>query len=154
MLQGRFRQRQQSRLALITLHADGRAEMTPRAVEAEFPRTDPRFAGQARRFTAHATGISPGRPLFQGLAVHDWAGDVSRSFDFGPHQLAEEAVFVPRPGGSAEFDGWLLAPSLNLQARATELHVFDARHVDHGPVCSWRAEVPMPVSLHGCFVAA
>ena len=154
MLQGRFGGLRPSRLALITLHTDGRAELSDAGAQAEFPRTDPRFAGGPRRFTVHASGTSPDRPLFQGLSVRDWRTERSRSFDFGPHQLMEEAVFVPRPGGSAEFDGWLLAPSLNLRARATELHVFDARRVDAGPICSWRADAALPVSLHGCFVQA
>jgi carotenoid cleavage dioxygenase-like enzyme len=154
MLQGRFAGLRPARLALITLHTDGRAELSDAGAQAEFPRTDPRFAGAARRFTVHASGTSPARPLFQGLSVRDWRTERSRSFDFGPHQLIEEAVFVPRPGGSAEFDGWLLAPSLNLEARATELHVFDARRVDAGPICSWRADAALPVSLHGCFVQA
>ena len=66
----------------------------------------------------------------------------------------EEAVFVPRPAGTDELDGWLLAPSVNLLARATELHVFDARRVASGPICTWRADVVLPVSLHGAFVSA
>ena len=154
MIQGRFNGLRASRLALVTLRPDGRAELSDAGAEAEFPRTDPRFAGAGRRFTVHAAGTSPGRPLFQGLAVQDWRAETSRSFDFGRHHLMEEAVFVPRPGGSAEFDGWLLAPSLNLQARATELHVFDARRPDRGPLCTWRADAALPVSLHGCWVGA
>lgn len=152
MIQGRFNALRPAQLMLITLDLKGKAKMTPAGVVAEFPRTDPRFAGKPRRYTVHATGTTPERPLFQGLAVQDWARDRSRSFAFGPHHLMEEVVFAPRPGSSDEFDGWLLAPSLNLQARATELHVFDARRVDRGPLCTWRAAAALPVSLHGCFV--
>jgi carotenoid cleavage dioxygenase-like enzyme len=144
MIQGRFNGIRSAELALIELSPDGRGKLTPMGVDAEFPRTDPRFAGSQRRFTVHAAGTSPGRPLFQGLAVRDWKGGDTRSFDLGPHQLMEEAVFVPRPGSAAEFDGWLLAPSLNLKARATELHVFDARRVDRGPLCTWRADAGPP----------
>ena len=61
---------------------------------------------------------------------------------------------VARPGGSDELDGWLVAPSVNVRAKATELHVFDARRVAAGPVCTWRADRVLPVSLHGAFVAA
>jgi carotenoid cleavage dioxygenase-like enzyme len=46
-----------------------------------------------------------------------------------------------------------VAPTVNLAAKATELHVFDALRVSAGPVCSWRARVALPVSLHGAFVA-
>lgn len=61
-------------------------------------------------------------------------------------------VFVPRPGGEAEDDGWLIGPSLNLTARVTELHVIDAARVDEGPVASWRADVALPAAFHGTWV--
>ena len=100
------------------------------------------------------TDAGEGGPLFHGYATHDWKTGKSDAFDFGASQLVEEAVFVARPGGSEELDGWLLAPSVNLKAKATELHVFDARRVAAGPVCTWRADRALPVSLHGAFVAA
>lgn len=58
-----------------------------------------------------------------------------------------------RPGGSAEFDGWLVGTSINFAAKATELHVFDARRVAAGPICTWRADVALPATFHGTFVS-
>ena len=141
------------RLALITLTRDRRATIERTDVVAEFPRTDPRHAGWPRAFTLHATKDA-GSPLFHGLATHNWKTGASDAFDFGGAHLVEEAVFVPRPGGGGELDGWLLAPSVNLAAKATELHVFDAGRVAAGPLASWRAEVALPVSLHGAWVGA
>ena len=142
-----------ARLAMIALRPSGAADLSQADLAAEFPRTDRRFAGRERRFTVHATGLTPGRPLFEGVAIHDWKRDTERCFHFGPRQIVEEAVFVPRPGSAAEFDGWLLTPTLNLDAAASELHVFDARRVEAGPVCGWRGAVGLPVGLHGAFVA-
>jgi carotenoid cleavage dioxygenase-like enzyme len=51
-------------------------------------------------------------------------------------------------------DGWILGVSLNLDARASELHVFDSRRISEGPVCTWRADVALPHSLHGQFRAS
>ena len=141
-----------ARLAMIALRPNGSADLGRTDLVAEFPRTDRRFAGGARRFTVHATGLTPGRPLFEGVAVHDWKRDVERRFHFGPRQMVEEAVFVARPGSTAEFDGWLLVPTLNLDARASELHVFDALDVQAGPICSWRGAAALPVGLHGAFM--
>ena len=140
-------------LSLIALRSDGRASIESAGVGAEFPRVDGRFAGKARRYTVHATHAGQAGPLFQGVATHDWKTGRADSFDFGPSHLVEEAVFVARPGGSSELDGWLLAPSVNTKARATELHVFDARRVAAGPLVTWRADRALPVSLHGAFVA-
>jgi carotenoid cleavage dioxygenase-like enzyme len=142
------------KLNLITLSPDGSAKLEPTDTVAEFPRTDPSVAGWPRAFTIHATGSDGGGPLFHGLATHSWRTGRADAFDFGPAHLVEEAVFVPRPDAGGELDGWLLAPSVNLAAKATELHVFDAQHVSAGPLCSWRAELALPVSLHGAFVAA
>jgi all-trans-8'-apo-beta-carotenal 15,15'-oxygenase len=139
-------------LTLVTLSPDGRARLEKTGVAAEFPRVDGRFSGAARRYTVHATGHGDG-PLLQGLAVHDWKTGASDAYDFGPSHLVEEAVFVARLGGSDELDGWIVGPSVNLKAKATELHVFDARHVAAGPMVSWRADRALPVSLHGAFVA-
>jgi carotenoid cleavage dioxygenase-like enzyme len=141
-------------LAMFALRPDGRATLERTEVAAEFPRTDGRFAGKLRRYTIHATDEGDGGPLFHGYATYDWKTGKSDAFNFGPSQLVEEAVFVARPGGAEELDGWLLAPSVNIKAKATELHVFDARRVAAGPVCTWRADRALPVSLHGAFVAA
>jgi carotenoid cleavage dioxygenase-like enzyme len=142
------------RRALITLRADGRADMAAETVSAEFPRSDSRFAGLARRYSVHLTNERPDRPLFQSVAVRDWKKDKDHVFDFGARHLVEEMVFAPRPGSSAELDGWLVGTTINLDARATELHVFDARHVDRGPLATWRAPVALPVTFHGVFVGA
>ena len=88
------------------------------------------------------------------VATYDWKSGKSDTYDFGATHLMEEAVFVARPGGSDELDGWLMAPSVNIKAKATELHVFDARRVAAGPICTWRSEHLLPVSLHGVFVKA
>jgi all-trans-8'-apo-beta-carotenal 15,15'-oxygenase len=140
-------------LTLITLLPDGGARLEATGVVAEFPRIDSRLAGSTRRHTLHATGSSAS-PLFHGVATHDWNTGRSDAFDFGPAHLVEEAVFTPRPGGETELDGWLLVPSVNLAALASELHVFNASRVADGPVCVWRAGVCLPVGLHGAFVAA
>ena len=141
-------------LGLVTLRPDGRATLEPTGVAAEFPRSDGRISGSPRRYTIHASGAARSAPMFHGVAVHDWKTGKSDAFDFGAHQLVEEAVFVARPGGSDELDGWLLAPSVNTKAKATELHAFDARRIAAGPLCTWRADHVLPVSLHGAFVKA
>ena len=141
-------------LRMISLHPDGQCRVERPGLAAEFPKADPRFAGLARTKTAVLGDGRGANPLFQSVAVRDWKRDRIDSFDFGPRHLIEEVLFVPRPGGSAEFDGWLVGTGINLDARATELHVFDAHRVAAGPICSWRADVALPMSLHGVFAGA
>ena len=134
-------------LNLITLHTDGRAEMTSSGVTAEFPRSDPRRAGLPRRLTVHTAGERPDRPLPTGLATWDWDTGRSDYFNFGDTQIVEEAVIVPR--GPDETDAWLVAPSINLREGVTELHAFNAARVADGPVATWRADVALPAGFHG-----
>lgn len=138
-----------ARLALITLRPDGRAEMAHSAVVGEFPKADPRRAGRQRSLTAHTSGETRGRPLPTGLAVQDWDSGRSHAFEFGVHQVVEEAVFVPKPGATAERDAWLVGPSVNLRAGRTELHVFDVARIEDGPVATWQADTALPAGFHG-----
>ncbi|MBX3481524.1 MAG: carotenoid oxygenase family protein [Caulobacter sp.] len=139
-------------LAMVALHPDGRAELNRTPLTAEFPRADPRRAGLSRSKTIINSVRTQGRPLLRGVGVSDWRTGKADLFDYGPDHCAEELLFVPRPGDGNELGGWLVGTSLNLKARATELHVFDAAHVSDGPLCSWRAEVGLPVGFHGAWV--
>lgn len=138
-----------STLSLVTLHADGGAEMVSSGVAAEFPKCDPRRAGLARRRTVHVAGERGGRPLPTGLAVQDWETGRSDAFLFGEDMIMEEANWVPKPGRSDETDAWLVAPAINLREGVTELHAFEAGRVADGPVASWRADVALPAGFHG-----
>jgi carotenoid cleavage dioxygenase-like enzyme len=152
VLKGVYRGEPAARLALVTLHADGRSSLETSDAVAEFPRSDPRRAGHARSRLLHAAVKSKGRPLYQGVGVYDWATNRDDVFDLGPDRLVEEMVFVPRDPGASEMDGWVIGPAVNLAAGATELYVFDSRRIADGPVCTWRADVAIPAGLHGMFI--
>ena len=141
-----------ARLAMVRLGADGRAGFERTEVVGEFPRSDPRRAGLERRLTIHTAGETPGRPFASGIGVTDWSTGRTRSYDFGAGHVVDEMVFAPRPGGTAEDDGWLIGPSLNLDERVTELHVLDAARIEDGPVATWRAEAALPAAFHGTWV--
>ena len=138
-------------LKLVTLYADGRAEMASSGVTGEFPKGDPRRAGLARDLTVHVAGERAGRPLPNGLAIQDWRTGRSHGFAFDDTQIMEEAVFVPKPGTHTERDAWLVAPSINLAEGVTELHVFDVACIEGGPVATWRADVALPAGFHGAW---
>ena len=138
-------------LTQVALHPNGRTQMLGSKIAAEFPTVDKRFAGVARRHTTHV-GHYRDLPFAHGVGQWDWQRGRDDSFDFGVTQLVEEFVFAPR--GTSEGDGWLVGTTLNLKARATEMHVFDAKRVAAGPLATWRAGVPLPHTFHGIFVGA
>ena len=54
-----------------------------------------------------------------------------------PHRLdpgLQEPIFVPRPGGEAEDDGWVLTMVYNSGSDRTELAILDAQQLSEGPV--------------------
>lgn len=137
-------------LAMVALYADGRGELLPSRVAAEFPRSDARRAGHPRRYAVH-TGLYRGGPMARGIGVFDWKTGRDTSFDFGDRQIVEEFLFVP--AGDGETEGWLVGTTLNLAAGATELHAFRADNVGTGPVATWRSASALPIGFHGTFVA-
>ncbi|MBN8551374.1 MAG: carotenoid oxygenase family protein [Caulobacterales bacterium] len=138
-----------ARLGLIRLKADGSTELTRLPVIAEFPRSDPRRAGLARRLSIHTTAETPEMPFARAIGVTDWSDGSTRTFDFGPNHVVDEMVFAPKPGSTSEADGWLIGPSLNLAERRTELQVLDIARIEDGPVATWAADVALPVAFHG-----
>ncbi|MEO6215788.1 MAG: carotenoid oxygenase family protein [Sphingomonas sp.] len=137
-------------LAMIALRPDGRAALSPTRIGAEFPRSDARRAGAPRRHTLHAALYGRTRPMARGIAMFDWKSGKDDCFDFGADHLVEEFLFTPR--GDGERDGWIIGTSVNLAAKATELHILDAANVAAGPVATWRADLALPVGFHGTFV--
>jgi carotenoid cleavage dioxygenase-like enzyme len=133
-------------LTQFVLRPDGKAEMQMARVAAEFPANDKRMAGQARRFTTHVTGYRQ-TPFPHAIANWDWSKGRDDKFDFGSHQLVEEFLFVAN--GEGERNGWLMGTTLNLKARRTELHLLNAKRVSEGPVATWQASMPLPLTFHG-----
>jgi all-trans-8'-apo-beta-carotenal 15,15'-oxygenase len=148
LLKGEFIKAPSPILSQIMLRPDGTANLFSTGITAEFPAGDRRLAGSARRFTAHTTGYE-NDPFPHAIAIWDWQRGRDDQHHFGRHQLVEEFLFVPR--GTGERDGWLVGTTLNTKARATELHVIDASNISSGPVATWRASVPLPLTFHGTF---
>ncbi len=145
LVDGQYPRSEKPELKMISLHPDGRARIDAAGVTAEFPRNPPGLAGTGPRPTFHVGGYRPERPFARSIARWDWQRGRGDAHDFGAHQIVEEFV----PAGR-----WLIGTTINMAARATELHVLEAQALHEGPVASWRADVALPHSFHGSFVAA
>jgi len=145
LIDGRQTRTDAPMLKMIALHPDGKVQMIDAGITAEFPRSDPALAGLARTRTVHVGGYSAAHPFARTVGIWDWRTGKDDAFDFGPRQLVEEFVDV---------GPWLMGTTLNLDARVTELHLFDSSRVNSGPVVSWRSNVALPLSFHGNWVAA
>jgi len=120
------------------------------AAQGEFPHIDPRYAGQRNRVM---------------WLTQDWANECAlvridldsgceARHDFGSHERPSEALFVPRSPSAPEGDGWLLALILDEAAGASYFGVYDALHLDEGPVARAWLRHHVPMTFHGTWVPA
>lgn len=139
------------RLSLAT----GGAELRRSGVRGlEFPDVDRRPQGAHPRLYALAqTGASIAHYL-NSVVAFDRRRERTDCYRYGEHLLVEEHRFVPRPGSARADDGWLIGTALDAAHGEHVLAVFDASHLDDGPICEARLPRPMPLSFHAAFAAS
>lgn len=136
-------------VATLNLHT-GRATQEGLALEAEFPRIDPRRVGMRHRTVVHATQLVDGRPGFCAIARTNVETGRSQRFNYGSQAMVEEHVFVPDARGA----GWILGTSLDLARKRTVLSCFAADQLSAGPVAQATLPYALPLGLHGSFAPA
>lgn len=129
----------------------------------EFPRIDDRYTGH--HYT-HAWMLvtDPSLP-FEGEGVRatgfrlnkigyfNRATGEEKSWYCGPQSLIQEPQFIPRRPDAAEGDGYLIALVDNQVTNYSDLVVFEALHIDEGPIA--RVHLPFRIrnGLHGTWAA-
>jgi carotenoid cleavage dioxygenase len=118
----------------------------------EFPRVDERLTGERHRFgycvhSRRADGIELG-----GLLKHDFERGMSELHDFGPGSAGGEGVFVPRQGGRAEDDGWVMAIVHEPTSATAELAILAADDFTAEPVARIHLPQRVPYGFHGNWI--
>ena len=124
----------------------------------EFPRFDTRFTGERTDFTvlmqnAHARV----RGNYGADTVLGLTGEKVQRFTYGADWIAEEHLYVPRPGSANTANtpsGWVIGTALHRVSGKTTLSVFEAQGLANGPVAQLALPYGLPLGLHGQFVAA
>ncbi|MCY4277304.1 MAG: carotenoid oxygenase family protein [Gammaproteobacteria bacterium] len=139
------------RYAQISLSPSGGASMDMTADGAEFPKVAPSTVGKRNRYVYHL-GVAGGDDWYlRSLVKRDLDKDRLQAFDFGAGKIPEEHVFVPSGESNDEDAGWLVGTVLDYQHEVSGLNVFDAQHVEDGPLATAWLPYPMPLGFHGCF---
>jgi carotenoid cleavage dioxygenase-like enzyme len=116
----------------------------------EFGSIDQRVAGRPYRY-AYSTLAEPGWFLFNGFARNDLQTGARSEYRLAPGRFASEAPFVPRIGGTAEDDGYLVSFVTDENTGTSECILLDARAIEDGPV----ARIALPHKLcsgtHACW---
>ena len=117
----------------------------------ELPTINPAYWTLPHRYSWSLGHIGHDGPYATGILKVDAETRSSDFRDFAP-LLTGEPIFVPRPGSSAEDDGWLLSMCYDPHAHTGELFVLDA--ADLSTVCRARMPHHSPLGFHGTWVPA
>lgn len=118
----------------------------------EFPRFDERLTGLPYRY-AYTVGFSADPTETTPLIRHDLHTGAITKRSFGPGSICGEFVFVPRAGGQAEDDGWLMGLVYYTPRQTSELVVLDAANISGPAQAVVHLNVRVPLGFHGNWIA-
>ncbi|MBI4782734.1 MAG: carotenoid oxygenase family protein [Oscillatoriophycideae cyanobacterium NC_groundwater_1537_Pr4_S-0.65um_50_18] len=117
----------------------------------EFPVVHPDRVGRPYRYVymGAADAAEGNAPLQAVLKIDVSTGD-RQIWSAAPHGFAGEPIFVPRPNGVAEDDGWLLTLIFNGELERSQLIIHDAHDIRQ-PLAKLSLKHHVPYGLHGSF---
>jgi all-trans-8'-apo-beta-carotenal 15,15'-oxygenase len=136
--------------------ASGRGRWESSGVrELEFPVFDPRSPqSRSARLYAPTTAGKATAPYFNAIAAIDTDRGRREVHRYGADVMAEEHVFVPKPGSRKPGEGWLVGTLLDHGRGRSGVAVLDAEHVADGPLAQAWMPYTMPLGFHGWFASA
>lgn len=120
----------------------------------EFPLFDPRTRGdRAATIFAPTREGTHAAPYFNAVAAYDVERDHRQVHRYGESILAEEHVFVPKPGSTRVDEGWLVGTLLDSARGRSGIVVLDAQRIGQGPLAQAWLPYTVPLGFHGHFTA-
>ena len=118
----------------------------------EFPDLHPDHVGHPYRYLYIGVAHRPqGNGPLQAILKRDMATGNEEIWSVAPRGFVGEPIFVPRPNGTAEDDGWVLELLYNAERRCSELAILEAQNFAKGPVAILKLPHHVPYGLHGSF---
>ncbi|MEH2053692.1 carotenoid oxygenase family protein [Nostoc sp.] len=121
-------------------------------VASEFPRVNENRLGRQTRYGYTNKMANNPLPLFEGIIKYDFSSGKSQTHNFGEGRYGGEAVFAPRPGATAEDDGWLITFVHDEGEDTSELVVVNAQDITAEPVARVIIPQRVPYGFHGAWV--
>jgi carotenoid cleavage dioxygenase len=119
----------------------------------DFPRLNEQFIGRKMRYGYTGKMADDPMPLFEGIIQYDFDKGTSQLHEYGAGRYGGEAVFVPRPGGTAEDDGWLITFIHDRTEDTSELVIASAQDMAGEPVARVIIPQRVPFGFHGAWVS-
>ena len=115
----------------------------------DFPRVHPGLNSKPYRFGYSVAVEGPGFPA---INKYDMTTGAHSQFDLGPGRHSGEPYFIPREGGTAEDDGYLMSYVYDGARDASELLVLDASDLGSKPLARVMLPGRVPYGFHGSWV--
>ncbi len=136
--------------------ASGRGRWESSGVrQLEFPVFDPRTPDSKAARLYAPTSVDPNTaPYSNAIAAIDTERGRRDVHRYGADIMAEEHVFVPKPGSRKPGEGWLIGGLLDHRRGRSGIAVLDAEHVADGPLAQAWLPYTVPLGFHGYFARA
>ena len=118
----------------------------------EFPMLHPDRVGRSYRYLYMGAAHNPtgNAPLQAVLKIDLETGD-RQIWSAAPRGFAGEPLFVPRPNGTSEDDGWIILLMYDAAYHRSDVVILDARDLKDGPIARLHLKNHIPYGLHGSF---
>ena len=118
----------------------------------EFPVFDPRARNATESILYAPTSVGKSdAPYTNAITAIDLHREHQSIHRYGDRIMAEEHVFVPKPGSSKAGQGWLIGSLLDYGKQRSGIAILDAERVDAGPLATAWLDQVFPLGFHGTF---
>ena len=129
----------------------------------EFPHVDDRYVGRPYRH-AFMQGTDPTKPynpekagpimgfFFNTFAHLDMSTGEMKSWFAGDTSSTQEPIFAPKSADAAEGEGYVMGIVNRRAEHRADLVIFDAMHIDEGPIATVKIPVRLKYAIHGNWV--
>ncbi len=116
----------------------------------EFPTINPANVGQPYRYVyLGAAQTLEGNAPLQSIIKLDLETATQQIWTAAPTGYVNEPVFVSRPGGTQEDDGWLIAMTYDGERDKSAVVILDAADLSKGAIATLHLTHHIPYGLHG-----
>lgn len=118
----------------------------------EFPTIHHMRTGQKSRYAYNVHLSDDPTLFFDGIFRYDLeTGDIARHW-FGEDRVGSEAPLAPRPGATAEDDGYLVSFVHDMREDRSEVVILDAADIEAGPIARVLLPQRVPLGFHAVWV--
>ena len=116
----------------------------------EFPYVHPKHAGRPYHYLfMGAAHNAKGNAPLQAILKLDVKTGEQQLWSAAPQGYVSEPIFVPRPDGTQEDDGWVLTLVYDASQHRSDVVILDGRDFHQGPVARLHLKHHIPYGLHG-----